>query len=46
MTAAEHESDLKLSTDTPYLTLMGELWGACCEKIGENWQRLNGTAVL
>ena len=27
MTAAESESDFKLTTDTPYLTLMGELWG-------------------
>ena len=30
ITAAEHESDLELTTDTPYLALTGELWGVCC----------------
>ena len=45
MTSAEHESDLKLTTDTPYLTLTGELWGVCCEEIGENWLHYNGTAL-
>ena len=28
-----------------YLALMGELWGVCCEEIGENWPRYNGTAL-
>ena len=45
MTAAEPASDLKLATDTPYLALKGKLWGVCCEEIGENWQRYNGTAL-
>ena len=26
MTATEHKSDFKLTTDTPYLALTGELW--------------------
>ena len=37
MTAAEHGSDLKLKTDTPYLTLTDEPWGVRHEEIGENW---------
>ena len=39
ITVAESESDFKITTDTPYLTLTGELWGVCCEDLGENWQR-------
>ena len=39
------KSDLKFKTDTPYLTLTGELWGICCENFGENWTRYNGTAL-
>ena len=39
MTAAEHESDLKHTTDT------GELRGVCCEEIVENRTRYNGTAL-
>ena len=35
MTAADQESDLKLTTYTPYLALTGELWGICCEEIKE-----------
>ena len=45
MTAAEHESDLKLTTDTPYLTLTHELWDVCCEEIAENRPHYNGTAL-
>ena len=45
MTAVEYESDFKLTTDTPYLALMGELWGVCCEDIEENWPCYNGTAL-
>ena len=29
MTAAERKSDFKLTINTPYLTLTGELWGFC-----------------
>ena len=43
MTAAEHELDLKLTRGTPNLALMGELWGASCEEIGENWPCYEGT---
>ena len=48
--AAEHESDLKLTTDIPYLTLTGELWGVSCEKIEkqkqkQTWPRYNDTAL-
>ena len=33
---AECESEYKLTTDTPYLTLGGELWGVYCDSFGEN----------
>ena len=45
MTAAKHKSDFKLTTDTPYLALTGELWGVCGEEFWENWLRYNGTAL-
>ena len=45
MTVVEHRSDLILTTDTPLVPLMGELWGVCCRDIGENWPRYNGTAL-
>ena len=41
-----HESEFAFITDSPYLALMGELWGVCCcEEFGENWPRYNGTAL-
>ena len=39
---AESVSDLRITTDTPYLSLMSELWGVYCEDFGENWPRYNG----
>ena len=45
MTAAEHESELKHTKDTQYHALTGELWGVCCEDIGENGPHYNGTAL-
>ena len=36
MTAAEHESDINLTINTPYLALTGELWGVYSEDSGEN----------
>ena len=45
MTAAELKSDFKLTTDTPYLTLTGELWGVFCEYFAENWPRYKSTAL-
>ena len=45
MTAAEQKSDIKLTTDTPYLALTGELRGVCCEDLGKNWASFNGTTL-
>ena len=45
MTATEHKSYFKLTTDTPYLSLTGELWGVYYDNFKENWPRYNGTAL-
>ena len=45
MTAAKRKSDFELTTDTPNLTLTGELWGASCEDSGENWPSYNDTTL-
>ena len=45
ITVAESQSDIRITTDTPYLALTGELWGVYCEDLGENWPRYNGTAL-
>ena len=45
MTAAEHESELKHTTDTPNIALTGKLWGAYCENFGENRLHYNGIAL-
>ena len=45
MTVAENESDFNITRDTPYLTLTRELWGVCCDDLGANWPRYNGTAL-
>ena len=45
MKTTERELDFKLTTDTPYLALMGELLGVCGEDFGENQPRYNGTAL-
>ena len=39
------KSDLKLTADTPYLTLMGKLWGVYYENSEENWLWYNGTTL-
>ena len=31
--------------NTPYHTLTGELWGICCEDLGENWLHYNSTIL-
>ena len=36
MRTVERKSDFKLTTDTPYLALTGELWAVHCEELGEN----------
>ena len=45
MTVAESEADIKITTDTPYLALTGELWGLCCEDCGANWPRFDNTTL-
>ena len=45
ITVAEKESDIRITKDTPYLALTGELWGVYCEGLGENGPRYNGTAL-
>ena len=42
---AECKSNIKLTKDTPYLTLTGELWGVFCEDFEENWPCYNDTAL-
>ena len=42
---AGSESDIRITTGTPYLALTGELWGVYCEDFGENRPRYNGTAL-
>ena len=42
---AERELDIRITADTPYLALTGELWGVYCEDVGENRPRYNGTAL-
>ena len=44
-TMAESESDIRITTVTPYLTLTGELLGVFCDDFGENWVRYNSTAL-
>ena len=46
MTAAERKSNFKPTTATPYLALMGELWGVYYKDFEENWPRFNGTALF
>ena len=36
--------DTGSTKNTPYLALMGELWGVFCECLCENWQRYSDTA--
>ena len=40
MTATEHKSDFKLTSDTPYLTLMDELWGVYYENFEKKINRV------
>ena len=45
MTAVERKSDFKLTIDTPYLALTGELWVVFCEELRENWPCYNSTML-
>ena len=44
---AEYENmkKFKLTKDTPYLILMGKLWGVYCEDFGENWLHYSSTSL-
>ena len=41
----EHRADFELTKDSPYITLMGELWGIYCEYFGKYWLFYNGTTM-
>ena len=41
----DSESDFRITRDTPYLALTGELWGVFCEDLEENGPGYNGTAL-
>ena len=45
MTMVEHKSNIRLTKDTPYLALKGELWDIFYENFGENLPCFNGTAL-
>ena len=45
ITVAESESVIRITRDTPYLALTGELWDVYCASLGENWSCYNGTAL-
>ena len=45
MIATERKSDLDLTTDTPYLAITDQLWGAYYGNSEANWTRYNGTAL-
>ena len=40
-TLVEIESDFGITTDIPYLTLTGELWGVYCDDFDDNWLHYN-----
>ena len=44
-TEAGYQSDAGSTKDTPYLTLIGKLWGFFCQYLWENWPRYNSTAL-
>ena len=44
MIVAESDSNIRITSDTSYLALTGELCGAYCEEFEENWPCYNGTA--
>ena len=45
MRMAECKSNIRLTKDTPYHNLMGELWGVFGEDFRENWPFYNGTEL-
>ena len=45
MTATKRGPDFKLTIDTPYFPLPGDLWGVGYDNFNENWPRYNDTAL-
>ena len=45
MMMAEKKSDFRLTKYTPYIALVGELWGVYCDDLGGNWPRYNGITL-
>ena len=46
-TVTKVEQTLNSHKDTPYLALMGELWGVCCEYgTGEYWRVLHCIGIV
>ena len=45
VTTTELKSNFNITTNTPHLTLMGELWGVICEDLGKNWPHQDGAAL-
>ena len=45
MTMAERKSNIRLTKDTPYLALMGELWGVFCEDFEKIDRVITGNAT-
>ena len=41
ITVVESESDFRITTDTPYLALTGELWGVWCDDFGRKLTMLH-----
>ena len=44
-TEAWYKSGFYITHYTPWIALMGKLWGDLCENQDENWPRYNGTAL-
>ena len=42
---AESESDFRITRETWYLALTGELWGVYCGDLGDNWLRYNSATL-
>ena len=45
VTEAEYKLEFEPTKHTPYLALMGELWGVFCEDFQENLPLYNGAAL-
>ena len=45
MIVSEHKSDFNFTSDTSYLTFLGNLWGVYYEDLWENWLQYNSTTL-